>query len=67
MKLKNETYDLIKWIAIYLLPAIGTLYFSLSEIWDFPFAKEIVGTITAIDTFLGVIIGVSSHNYNKDN
>ena len=67
MKFKNETYDILKWIALYLLPAIGTLYFALASVWGLPYGEQIVGTVTAIDTFLGVILGISTANYNKDN
>lgn len=42
----------------------GTLYFALASIWGLPYAEEIVGTITAIDAFLGVLLGISTHNYN---
>lgn len=61
----NKTYDVLKWIALYLLPALGTLYFALSGIWGFPYGEQVVGTITAIDTFLGVILGISSANYKS--
>lgn len=67
MKLSNKVYDILKWIAMYLLPSIGTLYFALSGIWGLPYGEQIVGTITAIDTFLGVILGISTANYNKSN
>lgn len=66
MKLSNKAYDTLKWIAQILLPALGTLYFALSKIWGFPFATEIVGSIAAIDTFLGAILGISTSQYNKD-
>lgn len=65
MKISNETYDILKWIAQYLLPAIGTLYFALAGIWGFPYGEQVVGTITAVDTFFGVILGISSMTYNK--
>ena len=65
MILSNKAYDVLKWIALYLLPALGTLYFALSQIWGFPYGEEIVGTVTAIDTFLGVILGISTANYRK--
>lgn len=65
MTLSNKAYDILKWIALYLLPALGTLYFALSQIWGFPYGEEIVGTVTAIDTFLGVILGISTANYRK--
>lgn len=67
MKLSNKVYDVLKWIAMYLLPAAGTLYFALSGIWGLPYGEEVVGTITAVDTFLGVILGISSVTYNKAN
>ena len=67
MKLSNKAYDVLKWIAMYLLPAAGTLYFALSGIWGLPYGEEVVGTITAVDTFLGVILGISSATYNKAN
>lgn len=65
MKLKNETYDVLKFIAQILLPAAGTLYFALAKIWGLPYGTEIVGTITAVDTFLGALLGISTNNYNK--
>lgn len=64
--LSNKTYDVLKWIAMYLLPALGTLYFALAGIWKFPYGEEIVGTITALDTFLGVLLGISTAQYRKN-
>lgn len=61
--MSNETYDKLKWIAQYLLPALGTLYFTLASIWGFPYGEQVVGTITALDTALGVILGISSDDY----
>lgn len=67
MKLNNKTYDVLKWIAMYLLPAAGTLYFTLAGIWGIPYGEQVVGTITAVDTFLGIILGISTVQYNKSN
>lgn len=67
MKMNNKVYDILKWIALILLPAIGTLYFALAGIWGFPYAEEIVGTLTAVDTFLGVLLGITSAQYKKTN
>ena len=67
MKLNDKTYDTLKWIAMYLLPAAGTLYFSLAGIWGLLYGEQVVGTITAVDTFLGVILGISTVQYNKAN
>ena len=63
--ISNKLYNVLKWIALIFLPAIGTLYFALAGIWGFPYGEQIVGTITAVDTFLGVILGISTINYNK--
>ena len=65
MSLNNKTYDILKFIAQIVLPAIGTLYFAVAGIWGLPYAEQIVGTIVAIDTFLGVILGLSSVNYKS--
>ena len=64
--LSNKVYDVLKWIAMVFLPAAGTMYFALAGIWGFPFGEEVVGTITAVDTFLGVILGISSAKYNGE-
>jgi hypothetical protein len=65
--MSNETYDILKWVAQYLLPALATLYFAVAKIWGLPYGEEIVGTITAVDTFLGVLLGISTANYNRQN
>lgn len=61
----NKTYDVLKWIAQIVLPAIGTLYAALAGIWGFPYGEQIVGTILAVDTFLGAILQISTAQYNK--
>lgn len=61
--MENKTYDVLKYIAQIVLPALGTLYFALAKIWGFPFGEEIVGTIAAVDTFLGAILKLSSNKY----
>ena len=63
--MSNKMYDILKYIAQIVLPAIATLYFALAGIWGFPYGEEIVGTITAVDTFLGVILKISTDSYNK--
>ncbi len=65
MKMSNKAYDILKWIAMYLLPAMGTLYFALASIWGLPYGEQVVGTITALDTFLGVLLGISTARYNR--
>lgn len=66
MKLSNSTYDVLKWVTTIVLPAIGTLYFALSGIWNFPYGEQVVGTIAAITTFFGAILGISTKNYYKE-
>ncbi len=63
--MSNKMYDILKWITTVVLPAIGTLYFALAGIWDFPYADQVVGTITAVVTFLGIVLGISSAQYKK--
>jgi hypothetical protein len=66
LKMSNETYDILKFIAQILLPAFGTLYFALASIWGFPYGEQIVGTITAVDAFLGTCLGISTKNYQEE-
>lgn len=63
--MSNKCYDALKWIAQIVLPAVGALYFALAKIWGFPYATEVVGTISAVDAFLGALLGISSSQYNK--
>ena len=62
--MSNKTYDVLKYIAMIVLPALGTLYFALAAIWNLPYGEQIVGTITAIDTFLGALLDLSTKKYN---
>lgn len=61
--LSNTVYDKLKWISLVLLPAFGSLYFGLSPLWDLPNPEEVVGTIVLLDTFFGVVLGISSKQY----
>lgn len=63
--MKDNTYNILKRIAQVVLPALASLYFGLAQIWGLPYAGEVVGTISLIDTFLGVILGISTKSYNK--
>ena len=63
--MNNKVYDILKWVAQIVLPALGALYFALAQIWGLPYGEEIVGTITAIDCFLGAILGISNVQYKK--
>lgn len=63
--MSNKVYDVLKWIALIALPALGTLYFALAGIWGFPYGEQVVGTITAVDTFLGALLGISNVMYKE--
>lgn len=65
MKMNDKTYDILKWVAQIVLPATGTFYFAIASIWGFPYAEQVVGTITAVDTLLGALLGISASNYKK--
>lgn len=65
--MSNKVYDVLKTIAQIWIPAIATLYFTLAGIWGLPYAEQVVGTLTAIDTFMGVVLKISTNSYNKDN
>lgn len=66
MQMSDKVYNFLKWVAQCVLPAVGTLYFALAGIWGLPYVEEVLGTITAIDAFLGVILGISTVQYNKN-
>lgn len=65
MPLPDKVYDILRYVANYVLPGLGTLYFALAQIWGFPYGQEVVGSITAIVTFLNIMLGASNSSYNK--
>ena len=65
MTMSNKVYDILKFIALKVMPALATLILALGGIWNIPYTEAIAGTITAIDTFLGAILGISSKAYQK--
>lgn len=65
MTLSNKVYDTLKWIDIVVLPALGTAYAGLAQIWGFPYPEEITGTIMVLCTLLGALLGISSATYYK--
>lgn len=62
--LSNKLYDTLKFIAQIILPGLATLYMALSKIWGFPFGEAVVGTITAVVAFLGLVLRISTVEYN---
>lgn len=66
MKMNDELYKILKYLCQVGLPALGSLYFALAQIWHFPYGEEVVGSIAAITTCLGIMLGISSYRYYKD-
>ena len=64
--MSNKMYDILKWIAQIVLPAIATFYVTIASLWNLPFPKEISGTVMAVDTLLGATLMISSENYKKE-
>ena len=65
MVFPDKVYKILKWVCMIALPAIATLWFTLGKIWGFPYLAEVEGTIVAIDTFIGALIGVSTIAYKN--
>lgn len=63
----NKVYDALKYIAQIFLPAAGTLYFAIAQTWGWSNGTEVVGTIVAVDTFLGVLLQISNVQYENSN
>lgn len=65
MTMNNKVYDILKWVAMIVLPALATLYLGLSNVWGLPYGEEISTTITLVNTFLGAVLMISTNQYNK--
>ena len=63
--LSNKMYDRLKFLAQIVLPGLGTLYYTIAGLWHLPAATTVVGTVVAVDTFLGLVLGISSATYNN--
>lgn len=63
--MSNKIYDVLKWIAMIVLPALATLYLGLSNVWGLPYGEEVSTTITLVNTFLGTVLMISTNQYNK--
>lgn len=64
--MSNKVYDILKFIAQIVLPALATLIFALTPLWNIPYTEQIIGTISAIDVFLGAILSAASAKHKKD-
>lgn len=63
--MSSKLYDFLKFLAQIALPALGTLYITVAALWDLPKPQEVAGTILALDTFLGVVLGLQAAAFNK--
>lgn len=66
MKLNNKVYDVLKWVALLLLPALATFYGIVGKTWELPYVEQVVVTINALGVFIGAVIGLSTATYNKE-
>ena len=66
MKLNDKLYNVLKWVALIALDAIGVAYQSLADVWVLPYGTEVMKTCSIFSVLIGALIGVSSYNYNKD-
>lgn len=64
-KLKDSVYDILKWVTLVCLPALGTAYVALAGVWGFPYAEEVSKTVMAVCTLCGALLGISTAEYNK--
>ena len=65
--MNNKVYDVLKWVALVALDALGLFYSTLSAIWGLPYGDKVLETCVAISVLLGTLIGVSSAQYKKKN
>ena len=63
--MSNKVYNILKWVAMIVLPALATLYLGLSNVWGLPYGEEVSATITLVNTFLGTVLMISTNQYNK--
>jgi len=63
--LSDKTYNFLKWFALIALPALGTLYFILSAALGLPYGEKVMGVVSAVMTFLGILLGISTSSYNR--
>ena len=67
MKMSNKTYDILKWVALVALDAIGVFYKAFAGIWALPLGDEVLATCAALSLLLGTLLGISNANYRKTN
>lgn len=65
--MNNKIYDVLKWVALVGLYAVATLLNGIGDIWNIPYTEQVVQTINLVGTVLGIVLGISNINYNKNN
>lgn len=63
--LGDDIYSKMKFVVQIVLPALSTFYFTLGAVWDLPSVEQVIGTLAALATFFGVILGLSTKTYNS--
>ena len=66
IQLNDRVYDVLKWVCLIVLPACGTFYVAVADIWGLPHTREVTATIVAVETFLGALLGISTAQYRKE-
>ena len=66
MKLNDNIYDVLKWVAILLLPATSAFIGTVGQAVSFEHTAVAVIVVNALSVFLGTVLGISTMNYNKD-
>ncbi len=66
MKLNDKVYDVLKWVAMIVIPALATAYVGLAGVWGWPYPNELAKTAAIVDTLLGALLGISTAQYNKE-
>ena len=66
MKIPDKLYDIRRGVVSIVLPAVATLYAALAPVWNWPYCDEVVKSITAVDTFLGAVLCISTATYHKE-
>ena len=64
--LNNKVYDILKWLCIFVLPALAALVRVVFETWGIPYGEQISATIVAVNAFLGAVLGLSNTVYKKN-
>lgn len=66
MKIPDKIYDILKWVALIALDAVGLFYQTLSTIWTLPYGDQVLSTCVALSVLLGTLLQISSANYYRD-